>query len=173
MDYALLDELSALGAWLWEQAWARHQNPLSWYIRPLFLIPFCYFAYQRRAGATLLTLAALLSSMAWFPVPQHLDPQIVEFLEFEKQWLAGEWTISKILMTLFVPVALFALAAAFWRRSLLLGIACLAAIMMIKIAWSVFYAGSAGQEVILPAVIGFVICICGVIIFLRHKKHAA
>ena len=26
-------------------AWARHQNPLSWYIRPLFILPFCYFAY--------------------------------------------------------------------------------------------------------------------------------
>ena len=22
-------------------AWARHHNELSWYIRPLFLLPFC------------------------------------------------------------------------------------------------------------------------------------
>ena len=28
-------------------AWARHHNPLSWYIRPLFVLPFCYFAYKR------------------------------------------------------------------------------------------------------------------------------
>ena len=30
-------------AWAWE----RHHNILSWYIRPLFLLPFCYFAYRR------------------------------------------------------------------------------------------------------------------------------
>ena len=28
-------------------AWARHHNPLSWYIQPLFIAPFCYFAYER------------------------------------------------------------------------------------------------------------------------------
>jgi hypothetical protein len=28
-------------------AWARHHNILSWYIRPLFLLPFCLFAYRR------------------------------------------------------------------------------------------------------------------------------
>ena len=28
-------------------AWARHHNVLSWYVRPLFLLPFCYFAYRR------------------------------------------------------------------------------------------------------------------------------
>jgi hypothetical protein len=28
-------------------AWARHHNPLSWYIRPLFILPFCYFAYKK------------------------------------------------------------------------------------------------------------------------------
>lgn len=30
-------------------AWARHHNPLSWYIRPLFVLPFCYFAYAVRS----------------------------------------------------------------------------------------------------------------------------
>jgi len=28
-------------------AWERHHNPLSWWIRPLFLIPFAFFAYRR------------------------------------------------------------------------------------------------------------------------------
>jgi hypothetical protein len=30
-------------------AWARHLNPLSWYIRPLFILPFCCFAYRKSA----------------------------------------------------------------------------------------------------------------------------
>ena len=28
-------------------AWARHHNILSWYVRPLFILPFCFFAYRR------------------------------------------------------------------------------------------------------------------------------
>lgn len=28
-------------------AYERHQNQLSWYLRPLFIISFCYFAYKR------------------------------------------------------------------------------------------------------------------------------
>jgi hypothetical protein len=31
-------------------AWARHHNVLSWYIRPLFLLPFCYFAVEFSGG---------------------------------------------------------------------------------------------------------------------------
>lgn len=30
-----------------EWAWARHHDVLSWYVRPLFIIPFCCFAYRR------------------------------------------------------------------------------------------------------------------------------
>lgn len=36
----LLDEFLS---WVWP----RHHNPLIKYIRPLFLLPFCYVAYKR------------------------------------------------------------------------------------------------------------------------------
>ena len=39
-------------AWAWE----RHHNVLSWYIRPLFFLPFCYFAYKRSFSDMLLTM---------------------------------------------------------------------------------------------------------------------
>ena len=39
--------LDEFGAWAWE----RHHNVLSWYIRVLFLLPFCYFAYKRAGPA--------------------------------------------------------------------------------------------------------------------------
>ena len=44
-------------------AWARHHNVLSWYIRPLFLLPFCYFAYKRSLWGITLTVVALATSM--------------------------------------------------------------------------------------------------------------
>jgi hypothetical protein len=61
-------------------AWARHHNPLSWYIRPLFLLPFCYFAYKRSTWGIVLTLFALATSMVWFPEPERPDPRALEFL---------------------------------------------------------------------------------------------
>jgi hypothetical protein len=73
-------------------AWARHHNILSWYIRPLFLIPFCYFAYKRSWASILGTLVALATSMFWFPAPQTRDPR-VEFLAMEVEWMTGQWTL--------------------------------------------------------------------------------
>jgi hypothetical protein len=60
-------------------AWARHHNILSWYIRPLFLLPFCYFAYRRSVKSIALTLLALATSKFWFPEPEQPDPKVLEF----------------------------------------------------------------------------------------------
>ena len=55
-------------------AWARHHNELSWYIRPLLLLPFCWFAYKRSLFGITLTLVALATSMSWFPAPETTSP---------------------------------------------------------------------------------------------------
>ena len=55
-------------------AWARHHNILSWYVRPLFILPFCFFAYRRSLFGIVLTILALATSMFWFPVPEHSEP---------------------------------------------------------------------------------------------------
>jgi hypothetical protein len=57
--------MTELASW----AWARHHNVLSWYIRPLFFLPFCFFAYRRSWAGIVATLVALATSMAWFPAP--------------------------------------------------------------------------------------------------------
>ena len=62
--------LTELASW----AWARHHNVLSWYIRPVFFLPFCFFAYRRSWAGILATLVALATSMAWFPAPTNPDP---------------------------------------------------------------------------------------------------
>jgi hypothetical protein len=36
----LTEHLNDFLSWVW----ARHHNELSWYVRPLFLLPFCFFA---------------------------------------------------------------------------------------------------------------------------------
>ena len=89
-------------AWAWE----RHHNVLSWYIRPLFFLPFCFFAYKRSLSGMTLTLVALATSMFWFPAPERSDPQVLEFLAVEREYLTGDWTTAKVLLaSLVLPVA--------------------------------------------------------------------
>jgi hypothetical protein len=65
-------------------AWARHHNVLSWYIRPLFILPFCYFAYRRSPWGIVLTVIALATSMSWFPAPEHSSSAVNEMLASER-----------------------------------------------------------------------------------------
>jgi hypothetical protein len=68
-------------------AWERQHNILSWYIRPLFLVPFGHFAYKRSIWGIVLTLIALATSMFWFPKPETVSPQGTPLLEAEIEWL--------------------------------------------------------------------------------------
>lgn len=54
-----MEVLSDFLAW----AWARHHNVLSWYIRPLFILPYIYFAYKRSWKGLAVTVIALATSM--------------------------------------------------------------------------------------------------------------
>src|ERR671916_3111322 len=124
--------LDEVGAWAWE----RHHNILSWYIRPLFFLPFCYFAYKRSLFGMVLTLVALATSMFWFPAPEQSDPMTLEFLAVEREYLTGDWTMAKVLMALLVPISFAALGFVFWKRSIVYGLVLLNAIVLVKVAWS-------------------------------------
>ena len=149
-------------------AYERHQNQLSWYIRPLFIIPFCYFAYKRSWAGIMGTMFMVFTSMFWFPKPVEVSHQVLEFLEMEKEYLTGDWTLLKVLITLLIPASLSALAVAFWKRSLLLGMAVMVFIALAKISWSVAFGGESGKSVLVPAMVGLVICI--ILIFIGFKK---
>lgn len=132
-------------------AWARHHNPLSWYIRPLFVLPFCYFAYKKSRWGVGLTIVAVLSSMFWFPPPAATDPRATAFLAMERQYITGAWTFSKVAMTALVPVWFIALAWAFWRRSWLAGFVVINVGALLKVIWSFYFAGVSAWSII-PAV---------------------
>ena len=94
----------------WAWAWARHHNVLSWYIRPLFVIPYVWFAYRRNVWAMVATVVALATSMFWFPAPSRVDPMVERFLAAELAYLASPWTPLKVLGTIAVPAFFAALA---------------------------------------------------------------
>src|SRR5512133_907760 len=100
------DLLDTVVAWAWE----RHHNVLSWYIRPLFLLPYCWFAYRRSVAGIAVTLVALVTSMAWFPAPEVVDPAVVQMLAVEHDYLLGAWTPAKIAAAVVVPLTFVALA---------------------------------------------------------------
>jgi hypothetical protein len=139
-------------------AWARHHNILSWYIRPLFIIPFIYFAYKRSWTGMVLTIVALATSMFWFPIPASVDPSVAQFLAAEKEYLTGAWTLQKILISLIVPAFFILLALAFWKRSWWWGVAVINAAALFKVAWSVAEGGQSGWAVLVPALVGMILC---------------
>lgn len=141
--------------WVFE----RHQNPLSWYLRPLFLIPFCFFAYQRNWGGIAASIFCLFTSMFWFPQPASVSDAVKTFLQFEKDWLCGNWDNKKLILILTVPISFSMLGIAFWKRSLPAGIAVVVVMALGKMAWGSLAAGKAGQSIIVPATVGLIICI--------------
>jgi hypothetical protein len=162
-----VDVLSDFLAW----AWARHHNVLSWYIRPLFLIPYIFFAYRRSWKGLVLTVLALASSMFWFPAPATADPAVERFLQAEREYLLGPWTFSKVMFSLTVPAFFGLLAAAFWKRSWWWGVAVINLGALGKIAWSVAEGGSAGWAVLIPAVIGMLVCNAAVYVGVRYTSR--
>jgi hypothetical protein len=159
--------IDELAAW----AWARHHNELSWYIRPLFILPFCYFAYKRSLFGIALTVVALATSMFWFPAPERVDPRTAEFLAVEREYLTGEWALWKVLLALLVPLSFAALAVAFWKRSLVWGLAVINAMVLVKIVWSFYFGDESGGLTLLPsALAGLAVC-DAVVLYVLHRMR--
>lgn len=159
----ILDILNEFFTW----SFKRHHNVLSWYIRPLFLLPFCYFAYKRSIIGIIITLIALFTSMFWFPKPTTVDQKVEKFLAMEMEYLFGEWSFIKILLSTIVPLTMLALAFAFWRHSWKYGILVINLIAILKVLWSLYAGDGSGLSVVLPALIGLVIC--NFVIWIAYK----
>jgi hypothetical protein len=164
-----MEWLNELAAW----AWARHHNELSWYIRPLFLLPFAYFAYKRSGWGIALTLVAVATSMAWFPAPEHPSAGAIEMLAAEREYLLGEWTLAKIAVAFTVPLMLGGLATALWRRSLVWALVAINLGGLFKITWTFVVSDTTGaMQHLYPAVAGLVV-VNSVVLLVWRRRHGA
>jgi hypothetical protein len=155
-------------------AWERHHNVLSWYIRPLFFLPFCFFAYKRSLSGMILTLVALATSMFWFPAPGRTDPQVFQFLAVEREYLTGDWTTAKVLLALIVPVSFAALGLVFWKRSIVYGLVLLNAVVLVKLAWSFYFGNESGGITLLPsALAGLAVCDAVILYVVRRIRKGS
>lgn len=138
-----------------EWAFARHLNPWSWYIRPIFLILLCYSAYKRSWKRIIIIFILMTSSMVWFPPPETIDPQMQEVLEFEKKVLSSPGTaiVTLVIMFLFLGSVLFS----FWKRSLRVALIILNLAIIGKPILSYLFTGGAGRGTIPVTIFGLVI----------------
>jgi len=151
-------------------AFERHHNVLSWYIRPIFIIPIVIFAYKKSFTGIFASIFALFTSMFWFPVPAESIPQVLSFLAYEMEYLKGAWTAPKILMSFSVPIFFIMLIISAWKRNWkwLLGVVIGAAVL--KVLWSVVFSGEAGLSILKPAITGLIICIGGFYYYIKKLK---
>ena len=147
--------------------WARHHNELSWYVRPLFLLPFCYFAYRRSVLGIVVTLLIFPTSLFWFPAPENPSPRVEEYLAWERHFLTEGSVGARVVCLLLVVAFFVALAAAFWRRSWLWGLAVINAGTLLKVIWSVAFGGAAGWASLVPSL--FTLAVTDAVILLAAR----
>ena len=150
-------------------AFSRHHNVLSWYIRPLFIIPIILFASKKSLTGIFISIFALFTSMFWFSVPETSSPQVMKFLAYEMEYLKGSWTIPKIIMSLSVPIFFIALIIAAWEKNLKLLLGVVIAAAVLKIVWSIVFGGKAGMSILKPAIIGLIVCIGGIYYYKKYQ----
>ena len=131
--------------------WARHHNELSWYIRSLFLLPFCYFAYRRSVWGIVVTLVIFPTSLFWFPAPENLSPRVEGYLAWESHFLTEGSVVARVALVVLVVAFFVALATAFWKCSWLWGLAVINAGTLLKVIWSVAFGGAAGWASLAPS----------------------
>ena len=131
---------------------------MSWYVRPVFFVPYCFFAYKRSWSGIIGTIFLLLTSMVWFPKPTIVSEDVKQFLRYEENWLNSQWTLEELGLFSLVPFSLVALGLTFWKRSLWMGLAVLVSIAIGKISWAIAIAGGSGQSIVVPALLGLILC---------------
>lgn len=164
-------DLEQLLAWIW----ARHHNPASWYVRPLFLLPYCWFAWRRSLRGLVATLLLFPTTLFWFAAPAGPpDPAVAAYLEAELRLLTNGWA-GPVSVTLAAAVFLGLLAWAFWQRSWLAGLLVLHLGTAAKVAWSLWAWGPSGQASVLPSIATLLVCDVAVLgaWLWRHRSRRA
>ena len=154
--------------------WARHHNELSWYVRPLFLLPFCFFAYRRSLLGILVTLLIFPTSLFWFPAPENPSPRVEGYLAWERQFLLEGSVVARVALVLLVVTFFVALATTFWKRSWLWGLAVINAGTLLKVIWSVAFGGASGWASLAPSIFTLAVTDAAILLtmrFLRHRRE--
>jgi hypothetical protein len=151
--------------------WARHHNELSWYVRPLFLLPFCFFAYRRSLTGIVATLLLFPTSLFWFPAPEDPSARVEGYLAWERQFLLEGSIVARVALLVLVVAFFVALAAAFWKRSWLWGLAVINAGTLLKVIWSVAFGGATGWASLVPSLFTLAVTDAAILLAMRFLRR--
>lgn len=146
-----------------EWAFTRHQNTLSWYIRPLFIIPIVMGAYKK-------SIFCLFTSMFWFPKPEIVDVKVIEFLNFEKTYFTSGWSIEKVIILATILAFFTAIISLTWSRRWYGLLATVVIGAFLKVAHSLLFSGGSGISIVKPAVLGLILCILVIYFIFKRRK---
>lgn len=121
-------------------AFNRHLNPISWYIQPVFLLTFCFFAYRKSIVGILATVLMSLTSAFWFPQPERVSELATTLTYFQAEWFYGVWGAKKIMFTLLFAGVISGILLSFWNRSLIAGILTMFTACLTKLLWDGLFA---------------------------------
>ncbi len=161
-SFVILFQAYFNGADIAEWIWERHQNQFSWYSRPLFIVPACYYAYRHKLWHVLGFNLLLATSLFWFSAPEQIPASVSGYLEWEKQlFFSNESLVPLILLSSVVLLFLLGLFYAFWQRNPWYGLLLINIGTVMKIIVSVVLGKEAGLAAIIPslssiAIINFV-----------------
>ena len=155
-----------------EWAFARHHNTLSWYIRPLFIIPIALGAFKRSYTITFASIFCLFTSMFWFPEPAVVDKSVDGFLNFEKTYLTSGWSPDKIVALIAIILFFIFLISTTWNRKWKWLLVVIAAGAVLKVIHSLVFSGEDALSIVKPAVLGLILCVAAVVFFVRRRSNA-
>ena len=137
-----------LATWVWD----RHQNQFSWYSRPLFIVPACYYAYRQNLGLVIGFMAMLFCSLFWFRAPPDVPEHISNYLAWEKQlFFSNESMVPLMVLTIVVIAFLIGLFSAFWRQNPWIGLFLINAGTLVKIFVSIAIGKETGTAATVPS----------------------
>jgi CHASE2 domain-containing sensor protein len=84
-------------------------------------------------------------------------------------YLKSAWTAPKIVMSLAVPLFFFMLLTAAWNRNWKWLLAVIIGAAVLKLIWGIAFSGKAGISILKPALLGLIICICGLSYFFKKQ----
>jgi hypothetical protein len=134
-------------------------------------LPFCYFAYRRSVWGIVVTLLVFPTSLFWFPAPENPSSRVEGYLAWERQFLTEGSVAARVALVLLVVGFFVALAAAFWKRSWLWGLAVLNAGTLLKVIWSVAFGGAAGWASLAPSLFTLAVTDAAILLAARWLKR--
>lgn len=138
-------------------------------VHPAIIYYSDVFAYKKSYTGIFASIFGVFTSMFWFPAPETSSPQVLEFLAFEMEYLQGAWDAPKILMSLLVPLFFVLLILSAWHRKWKWIVGVIIGAAVLKVLWSVLFSGEAGMSIIIPAMLGIILCVGALYYYFKRQ----